>query len=182
MSTLGRRTVSLEIADATNRRALENLMQLYVYDWSELRGAGAAGPPADYLEVGEDGRFKAYPLDPWFSGDPRRHPFLIRAGGVLAGFALAQQTSRLTKEPDVFDMAEFFVLRGHRRAGIGASAARRLFERFRGTWEIRQRKGNATATAFWRRVASDFTAGKFEERMWDDETWCGPVQRFSSVA
>ena len=59
------------------RGALANLMQLYVYDWSELMP----------LDVGPTGRFAEHPLDGYWQDD-WRHPFLLRVDGKLAGFAL----------------------------------------------------------------------------------------------
>ena len=57
------RLVEVDRADATT---LENLFELYAYDFSA----------AEELEVGRDGRFRARALDVYFT-DRRRHPFLI---------------------------------------------------------------------------------------------------------
>jgi len=64
----------------------------------------------------------------------------------LAGFALVHHKSKLSAADDVWDMAEFFVLRRHRRAGVGMRAAHILFETHAGAWEVRQRAANAAAT------------------------------------
>ena len=148
---------------------LRALFELYAYDFSEMLG----------LDVGDDGRFRAPPLSAYWS-DPRRHPFLIRVDERLAGFALVQERSRLTGDDAVRDVAELFVMRKYRRRGVGAYAARWLFDRFRGRWEVRQKVENQAATAFWRRVIGQYTDGRFEEVAWDDERWRGPVQRFDS--
>jgi hypothetical protein len=47
--------ISLSPAAAEDRSVLATLMQLYAYDWSELLP----------LDVGDDGRFEAYALDPY---------------------------------------------------------------------------------------------------------------------
>ena len=112
--------------------------------------------------------------------EPGRHPFLIRVDGKLAGFALVNARSRLTGDDGVHDLAEFFVLRRYRRRGVGERAAAWLFERFRGRWEVRQKPENLAATAFWRRVIGRHTGERFEDVLWDDERWRGPVQRFES--
>jgi predicted acetyltransferase len=49
-------------------------------------------------------------------------------------------------------MAEFFVMRKYRRAGIGTQSARLVFARFPGSWEVRQVEANVTASEFWRSV------------------------------
>jgi predicted acetyltransferase len=161
--------ISLDPASAAERPVLENLFQLYAYDWSEL----------GWMELGPDGRFADPSLDGYWR-DPDRHPFLIRVDGRLAGFALVAGTSRLTGAAGVFDMAEFFVLRKYRRQGVGFAAASAAFDRFTGRWEIRQRDENVAATAFWRRVVARYTDGRYREIRCDDADWVGPVQTFTS--
>jgi predicted acetyltransferase len=161
--------VSLEPATQAERPALERLFQLYAYDWSEL----------GRVEIGADGRFAVASLDPYWR-DEHRHPFLIRVDGKLAGFALVIGQSRLSGATGVFDMAEFFVMRVYRRKGVGQAAAAAAFGRFSGPWEIRQRDENVAATAFWRRVIANYTQGGYAETHWDDATWKGPVQSFTS--
>jgi predicted acetyltransferase len=161
--------ISLMRAGIDERPVLENLLQLYIYDFSEFVE----------WDVGDDGRFKQRSLEPYWQ-DSWRHPYLIRADGKLAGFALVHQRSRLTGDPTTWDMAEFFIVRKYRRQGIGALIATRLFESHRGKWEVRQRHDNGVASVFWRNVIADFTDGKFEEIILDDDTWHGPVQIFVS--
>jgi predicted acetyltransferase len=161
--------IDLERALPAQRDVLRHLMQLYVYDFSEVLG----------LEVEEDGRFAAPALEAYWE-DARRHPFLVRASGRLAGFALVHRGSRLTGDGDVWDMAEFFVLRRHRRAGVGLAAARQVFAAHPGRWEVRQRREATAATAFWRRAIGESTGGAFTEVDVDDATWRGPVQHFRS--
>jgi predicted acetyltransferase len=162
--------ISLMPARIDERPVLENLLQLYIYDFSEFVG----------WDVGDDGRFKGRSIESYWQ-DSWRHPYLIRADGKLAGFALVHQRSRITGDPTTWDMAEFFVVRKYRRQGIGALIATRLFEAHRGNWEVRQRDDNGIASAFWRSVITDFTDGKFEEVILDDDTWHGPVQFFVSA-
>lgn len=142
---------------------LAALLQLYVYDFSEALA----------LDVGDDGRYRV----PSTEG---RDAFLVRVDGKLAGFALCAGKSRLTGEAGVHDVAEFFVLRRYRRSGVGEQAARWLFDRFPGRWEVRQRTENTPATAFWRCVIDRYTGGRFEEEVLADDRWQGPVQRFES--
>ena len=163
--------MNVEVHPATREEhaALAQLVQLYVYDFSELLG----------LELGNDGRFTEHLLDELSVDGPRR-PFLIRVAGHLAGFAIVQQGSRLTGDPGTWDMAEFFIVRRHRRTGVGSRAAHWLFAAHRGRWEVRQRPENVAATAFWRRIIASFAGGQLDEVLMDDAKWRGPVQRFAS--
>jgi predicted acetyltransferase len=160
---------SLDPATRDERGTLENLLQLYAHDWSELLP----------LDVGGDGRFDDYPLDAYWL-EEWRHPFLLRVDGKLAGFALVSERSRLTGAAGVTDMAELFVMRRYRHRGIGCAAAFAAFDRFKGPWEVRQRTENVQATAFWRRAIERYTNGNYREDAVNDPTWVGLVQRFSS--
>ena len=148
---------------------LQRLMSLYVYDFSDFMG----------LDVEEDVSFKLPDLSAYWR-DSWRHPFLLSVEGKLAGFALVHQRSRLSGADGTYDMAEFFVLRRYRRQGVGEQAARELFARFRGPWEIRERAANIQAIAFWRRVIDRHTGGQFREVLFADDAWQGPVQLFRS--
>jgi len=162
--------VTLVPTTPLDRVALDNLWQLYVYDFSEQMD----------LPLGDDGRFEGRAFDAYWV-DPWRHAFLVRVDGALAGFALVQERSRLTGTSGVHDMVEFFVARGHRRRGVGRLAAVAAFDRFRGPWEVRQRPTGVAATAFWRRVIGAYTGNDFEDIAWSDGAWEGTVQRFTSA-
>jgi predicted acetyltransferase len=170
---MGYRRDSMEVrvaaAERSEREALRNLFQLYAYDFSEILAA----------DVDETGRFAEVRLDSYWNDD-WRFPFLLRVSDHLAGFALVHHKSHLSATEGVWDMAEFFVLRKHRRGGIGTRAAHRLFATHAGEWEVRQRNANVAATSFWRSVISAYTGGSFREELIDDERWRGPVQRFTS--
>jgi predicted acetyltransferase len=158
-------------AEPSAREALRNLFQLYAYDFSEVLP----------LEVAETGRFDVESAIDTCWADPSRFPFLFRAGVHIAGFAIVDHKSKLTGASDVWDMAEFFVLRRYRRAGIGTALAHRLFAAHPGEWEVRQRGTNRAATAFWRRAIAAYTGDRFREELFDDDRWRGPVQRFTSA-
>jgi len=88
--------------------------------------------------------------------------------------------SRLTDEP-LWDMSQFFVLRRHRTAGVGACAAAAAFDLFPGRWEVRVEALNAPAQAFWRKVVSRYTDGHYSEIAWSDDRFHGLVFRFETV-
>lgn len=125
-------TVEVVDAEEVDRPVLARLMELYRYDFSEFDGA----------EVGPHGEYGYRYLDHYWT-DENRRPFLFKVNGVWAGFALVR-----VGEPS--DMAEFFVLRKYRRAGVGGAAAAEVLRRFPGSWTVRQQLTNPEATAFWR--------------------------------
>jgi predicted acetyltransferase len=134
---------------------LRNLLELYVHDLSEIFPQARVGP---------DGRFGYEHLPRYFAEPDRRFPFLIRAGGELAGFALAMRGSPATDDPGDLDVAEFFVLRGHRRAGVGRAAAPLLWDRIAGRWIVRCSFANRAGLPFWEGVIREYTGGAFDSR------------------
>ena len=161
--------VELVPIDLSAAPVLARLMQLYAYDFSEIMG----------IDISDEGLFAAPDVQQYF-GAAFRHPFLVRTDGHLAGFVIVDEQSRFGNQDAPLDVAEFLVLRRHRGAGVGRTVAEAIFSRFRGKWEVRQVMKNVAATAFWRRVIDRYTAGAFEETLFDDERWRGPVQRFDN--
>jgi predicted acetyltransferase len=139
--------VLVEIIPASSEQSpiLANLLELYAHDFSEYME----------LEIGSDGRFGYEQLSLYWK-EAGRHPFLIQASGSLAGFALVREGSRISGAKDVQDMAEFFIVRGHRRLGIGMKAAHALWRRFPGKWEIRVLDRNRGAKKFWSKTIAAF--------------------------
>ncbi len=162
--------VELEQCDASHLTTLTNLFQLYVHDFSELWAGQARG------ELSEAGLFESYPGLHRFVTESGRSAWLIRADGRVAGFALLGSESH-SGEPADYDMAEFFVVRKHRRGGVGFAAALQLIRPRPGRWEIAVARGNGGALAFWRQVAQACSAS-VHERDLNDEHWNGSNLRF----
>ncbi len=163
-------TISIAAASLQDRPALEQLMQFYLYDFSEITQE----------DVEENGRYPYYGYLPLYWSEPNRHPFLIRQGGKLAGFALVNQHSLIDAEFHGHSIAEFFVMHKYRRLGVGAYAATRLFYRFPGEWQVAELAGNTGAQAFWRKVIGRHTHSHYTETNLNDERWNGPIQLFDN--
>jgi predicted acetyltransferase len=145
--------VTLARAPPAHSVLLSNLLELYTQDLSDVFS----------FDVGSDGRF-GYSKLPLYWVDPeRRFAFLIRATGRIAGFAFATRGSPMSDNPEDLDVAEFFVLRRHRRCGVGRHAARLLWNRVPGQWIVRVSEGNHMALAFWGSVIGEYTRGEFTE-------------------
>lgn len=146
--------VSLEAATLQDAPLLANLLELYIHDLSEV---------FPQIELGSDGRFGYDKLPLYWSEPERRFPFLLRADGRVAGFALVTRGSPVSDDPKVFDLAEFFVLRRYRRTGVGARAAWLLWDRFPGRWIVRVSEGNRGALPFWTGVIAEYSQGAAAE-------------------
>ena len=163
--------VTLETIGPERRGTLDALFQLYTHDFSD-HWVGT-----DRGELGEDGRFPDYPhLDSYWT-DPRRAPYLIRVDGHLGGFVLINDHSHSGLPLD-FAVAEFFVVRKHRRGGVGRAAARAAIAGRAGQWELAIARKNVGALAFWRGVAAELSTGPIDERDLNDHRWNGAILRF----
>lgn len=167
--------IDLVEASEADRPAIENLAQLYQYDFSEM----SRGDP-QHGNVKRDGLFHNIDFDRYFQQD-EHHEFLIRVGARIAGFALVSpgRSFRDVRER-VWWMDEFFVMRKYRRLGVGEHVATALFDRFPGEWQVAEMSINTGAQAFWRGVIGRYTGDSYEEVSFDDDNWVGPVQYFHS--
>jgi predicted acetyltransferase len=137
----------IEVVPASREQSpiLANLLELYAHDFSEFHG----------IALGEDGRF-GYKSLPLYWSEPGRHPFLVKIDGKLAGFVLVKRGSEISGKENVWDVAEFFVVRGHRRRGFGTQIAHDVWKRFSGAWEVRVMHANVSALHFWEHAISTF--------------------------
>ena len=128
---------------------------------------------------GPDGRWKPDHLPYWLETGPDHQILLLRAAREVVGFAMVGVRPAQWMSPgrDAC-IAEFYVVPEARRRGFGEAAARRIFDRFPGRWEVCEVPGNAPAIAFWRRTVGRYTGDRFEEL----ESRGGPAQHFTSVA
>jgi predicted acetyltransferase len=154
-----------ELVPATAEQApvLANMLELYAHDFSEFRA----------VELGPDGRF-GYPDLPLYWREPTRYPFLVKMDGHLAGFVLVKRGSQMSESDVIWDMAEFFVIRGYRRRGIGTMIAHDVWKLFPGLWEVRVMQSNPAARAFWELAIARFGAsparfvhGEETGQLWD---------------
>lgn len=166
-------TVTLTPAIVSDSSLLSNLLELYIHDMSDF---------FPNLELGPDGRFGYSRLILYWSDAHRRFAFVIRYGGKPAGFALATIGSPASTDPDVLDVAEFFVIRRQRRSGVGRAAAFLLWNRLPGKWIVRVAEQNAGAIAFWRDVITDYSRGTATESDFVNRPQTWRVFSFESAA
>lgn len=144
--------VRLDLVPPKRKKVIENLMQLYFYDFTRFID----------LTVNEDGLFPEYPmLDSYWNNQGQKFAFLISKEQMPAGFALVDVLSD-PKEGDYY-LSEFFIMNKYRRSGLGTWAAQQLFDRFPGKWKVTQVRSNIPAQNFWRGVIQDYTNGSYKE-------------------
>jgi predicted acetyltransferase len=163
--------VVVEPAMDRDATVVANLLELYSHDLSA----------AFSLDLGTDGRFGYDGLPRYWSEPDRRFPFLVRRGHQLAGFALVTRGSPASDDPNVFDVAEFFVVRRYRRCGVGRRAAFLLWSRFAPRWIVRVAEDNQHGCQFWASVVAEYTNGAFLETRLSGGQRVWRVLEFNSV-
>lgn len=161
MSSTTESEVTVEPAAPGEKSQFAGMMQTYLHELSIHTGQRAAG----------NGRYQYPYLDLYWSNDDR-HPFLIRDGKSVIGFALVRQV------PGGTTMAEFFIRPDARKHGHGRTAAHALFRQFPGRWAVRQMLTNSEAQAFWRSVIKDVDSHYSERIETSKDGRSGCVQRF----
>lgn len=142
-------------ATSDHKPVIANLIQLYLYDMTESMP----------FPVGPDGRFEYDFLDRFW-----RFPHLIYSGTELAGFALVIDECPLTARQPCWFMAEFFVLKAYRRAGVGQAALDAILDAHPGDWHIGVPKANQSAQAFWGRALTPHDPA-VQEIIFEGEDW-----------
>jgi predicted acetyltransferase len=137
--------IELVPAECNQEPVLANLLELYIHDFSEFHDC----------EIGGSGRF-GYGDLPLYWSDPDRHPFLVRINARPVGFVFIRRGPNASANEIVWDMAEFFILRGYRRRAIGTNVAHEVWKHFPGRWEVRVMELNVPALHFWTRAISTF--------------------------
>jgi len=166
-------TVTVELATQADSTLLANLLELYMHDLSEI---------FPVVQLGPEGRFGYPRLSSYWSEPEARFPFLIRKHGKVVGFALAQRGSPLSDDPEVLDVAEFFVLRNVRHAGVGARAAELLWDRLPGRWIVRVSEGNSSGLPFWTRVVERYAGSAATQTQCHGEPYRWRVFAFDTRA
>jgi predicted acetyltransferase len=134
------------------RAAVRHLVQLYIYD---LGG--------DRWDVAADGTFGSPAWHRRFWARRGKQHFILLVDGRLAGFALVSDRAHFAGA-GAREISEFFVLRKYRRRGVGTRAARMLFKRYPGRWELAELTWNVAARRFWRRLIRRCATGEVVER------------------
>ncbi len=163
--------VAIDEAGPADAEVLRSLWQLHLHDRSDVDGA----------DLDDRGHFVDPGLNRVGPGSGRL-AYLIRVEGRPAGFALVDRQGVLAEGGGGHAIARFFVVRKHRRRGVGGRAAAEVLRRHPGRWEVRQAAGDVAARSFWRGVIDRCAAGQFEESALDDRRWWGWVQTFAIEA
>ncbi|RDY70196.1 GNAT family N-acetyltransferase [Halobacillus trueperi] len=141
--------VSLQKVREEEAAKLHNIMQFYIYEFSQY---------IPDIKLEDNGSYKPFDLAKyWTNGNS--HAYFIMLRDELIGFALVECTT--SSSPNTIQ--EYFILGKYKGKGYGKDVARKLFTMFPGEWEITQIENNEPAHAFWRGLINEVSGGNFIE-------------------
>ena len=127
-----------------DRELLWNINQKYLYEMTNFYD--------DELD-GEGNLHYGY-FEEYFA-DPERKAFFLYEGKTLVGFAMIHPYSNIGGKPD-YVLAEFTVFPMYRRKHLAAAAAKEIFGRFGGGWEVKYSEKNTAAKSLWNKVTEGY--------------------------
>ncbi|MCK1789396.1 GNAT family N-acetyltransferase [Pseudomonas violetae] len=140
--------IELHAAQRDDLDTIENLMQFYLYDFSEWLPLKLAG----------HGFFSIQPkLEYWRK--PATQPFLITADGELAGFVTVDDQTHL--DGVQLNLGYLFVIRRFRGLGVAKFVVSDLLSRNPGQWHIFHIDANLPARRFWARLIPILTGNLY---------------------
>ena len=146
--------------DRSFEPVLANLFELYLHDMAEWFrfDTNATGKYADSVGWA------------WEDGGTAH---AIYFGDIPVGFALLAGGEEFTGDPSSMDVEEFFVVRRHRRAGLGRAFAEYVWNLHPGPWVVRVFQANLPAIPFWRSTVAAFTDNRHHEetRVVNEHPW-----------
>jgi predicted acetyltransferase len=117
---------------------LERLMQLYLYDFAAI----------DDWPIADDGRYGKRRDDQSASGRTRRDVVLRARRTASSPASVLVRDGAYFAGAGTRDISEFFILRRHRRRGVGTESPSPLVRPLSGKWEVTQLTRNVDAQAF----------------------------------
>lgn len=161
--------VDVQVCSKKDKFIINNIYPLYLHDLSEIweRKTNQYG-------VFEENDIKTLAdqnavFDIWWEKPDVLFPYLITVDQLPAGLAFVATPPYVPSSAD-FYLNEFFVLRYYRGKGVGEQAAAKVFNQFRGSWELQTgaMPRNARAQKFWRSTLAAYTNAHYSESLMND--------------
>lgn len=163
--------VEVELTVEASARPIRNLFPLYLHDVAsyEHKPPNRHGVLHDDDDVGSWDDVLAGQAA-WWQKPGTLFPYLVRAGGAPAGFALIASGPYVPTADVDFCVYEFFVAHAWRGRDVAAQAVRACVARHPGRWEVMTWPTAARAIAFWRKALPACAADGVRESE-EDTSW-----------
>ncbi|MCM3783511.1 hypothetical protein M3231_11035 [Neobacillus mesonae] len=174
--------LNVELTSIENSYIIKNLYPLYLYDLSQHyerypNSYGIYEDTDDYKTLMD--QYDVQNI--WWEKPDILFPFLIQVDSIPAGFILIATPPHCSPGIDFF-VNEFFLLQPFRGRGIAEAAAVKVFDRFRGNWELftNPSERNMVGQKFWRKTIGNYRSGDFIEELGDTFDGYKMIFRFSN--
>ncbi len=134
-------------------------MTLFLHDLSEFN---------EKLELNPENGLFEFDVFDWFFEKEGLTPFFINLDGNPVGFILLQSGPYSNQEFADYVLNSFFIVKKHRRKGIGKLACNKFFELYPGRYAISQAQNNTPAVKFWRSVYESYRVIPVEKEEIED--------------
>ena len=163
--------VELLLTSKADAQPIRNFYPLFLHDVASYEHK----PPNRHGVLADDEDVRTWDelLDrssAWWEKPGVLFPYLIRVGGIPAGFNLIGSGPYVPTPSIDFVAYEFFVAHAWRGTGVAADAARQGIARHRGRWEVATWPTAPRAIAFWRKTLRTCTVGELQETE-EDHPW-----------
>lgn len=137
--------ISVELKD---KNKLYNLLQFTLYDSTQ------------YIDkdIDENCCFEYKWFENYFT-DNNRNAYFIRSSDKYIGMVMVNENLKFNKTGKC--IAEFLILPKYRRKHIGKKVAFKIFDKFKGDWEVQPMENNPTAYAFWKNIITEYTNNSY---------------------
>jgi predicted acetyltransferase len=146
--------VKLELihVQESDKAILKNLLELYDNE------------PNDYEEYDPNEEQLPYEykyLEHYFREKDWR-AYFIMANGDYAGFLMINPVPEVSDIPTDYSLSEFYVKPNYRRCGVGRFAVNKIFDMYKGKWQLTRDPRDKNSVPFWNKVIDEYTNGNFE--------------------
>ncbi len=141
--------ITIEPVEKDEKEILRNLLEKYKYEFSQY----------DDTDVNNLGLYGYEYVDNYWT-EENRYPFFIKVDGKLAGFIMVNDYPEVEIETN-YSMSEFFVMYKYRGYGVGKYAAKYIFDKLRGKWQLKIHPKNSISEKFWIKIIDEYTKGNY---------------------
>ena len=131
-----------------DRELFWNIHQKYLYEMTNYYDD----------EMDEAGNYHYGYFDAYFT-EAQRKAMFIYDDKHLAGFVMINPYSYLDEKPD-YVLAEFTVFPIYRKKHIAKEAVEMIFDRYKGSWEVKYNEANIPAKKLWNRMCAKYNPRK----------------------
>ena len=134
--------------DKQDKEKLYRLLQYAIYDGSQ------------YIDndINMDCIFEYKWFDNYFN-DSDRNAYFIKKDDKYLGMVMINENLKFQKNGK--SIAEFLIMPKYRRHHIGKEVTYKIFDKFKGNWEVQPMENNPIAYSFWKNVINEYTNGNY---------------------